>query len=121
MTTAIYPTHLCEFHLQAVVVSNLGIKVGNLFCRRFDLADDHNVGVDNDACRKDETKEEDGHDEGLARHRGLGQPPVQGAGGPERLWSVVSPAYEWHGGPEACVQPHEGQAEEGMVPLQPRA
>lgn len=116
-----YLTHLCEFHLQAVAVSNLGIKVRYLFCRRLDLVDDHNVRVDNDSCRKDETEDQDGHDKGLARHRGLRQPPVQGAGCPKWFWGVVSPTHQWHGGPEACVEPHKHQAEEGMVPLQPCA
>lgn len=60
------PTHLCEFHLQCVVISNAGIKVGDLLCRRLDLVDDHDVGVDDDACGKDQAEEEDGHDEGLA-------------------------------------------------------
>lgn len=69
-------TNLCEFHLKVVVISEAGVKVGNLLCRRLDLEDDHDVGEDNDACREDETEEKDGHDEALAGYRGLCKPPV---------------------------------------------
>lgn len=102
-----------------MAVSDAGIKVRDLFRRGLDLEDDHNVGEDNDARRKDETEEQDGHDEALAGQGGLRQPPVQRAGGPKRLWGVAPPADQGHGGPETCIDPHDGQAQEGMVPFQP--
>lgn len=114
-------THLCQFHLQVVAVSDAAVKVGNLLCGGLDLEDDHDIGEDNDACGEDETEEQDGHDEALAGHGGLGQPPVQRAGGPEGLRGIASPADQGHGGPETCVQPHKGQAQEGVVAFQPCA
>lgn len=53
-----------------------GVKVGNLLCGGFHFEDDHDVGEDDDAGGEDEAEEKDGHDEALARHGGLGQPPV---------------------------------------------
>lgn len=113
--------HLCELHLQAVGVSYARVKVRDLFGGGFDLEDDHDVGEDDDASGEDEAEEQDGQDKTLAGHRGLRQPPVQGARGPEGLRGVVPPAHQRHGGPEGSKEPHKDQAQEGVVPLQPRA
>lgn len=103
-----------------MTVPDAGVKVGNLFCGGFHLEDDHDVGEDDDAGGEDEAEEKDGHDEALACNRGLGQPPVQCARGAKRLWGVAPPADQGHGGPERCVRPHKGQAEESMVAFYPR-
>lgn len=102
-----------------MAVIDAGVKVRDLFRRGLDLEDDHDVGEDYNAGGEDETEEQDGHDEALAGHGGLRQPPVQGAGGPEGLWGVVSPADQGHGGPEGCIHPHKGQAQEGVVAFKP--
>lgn len=100
-----------------MAVSDPRIEVGNLLCRRLDLEDDHDIGEDDDACGEDQTEEQDGHDEGLAGNRGLCQPPVQCAGGAKGLRGVAPPANQRHGGPESCIHPHKGQAQEGVVAL----
>lgn len=112
-------THLCEFHLKVVAVIDAGVKMRDLLCGGLDLEDDHDVGEDYDASGEDETEEQDGHDKALTRHGGLRQPPVQGAGGPKGFWGVVSPANQWHGGPEGCIHPHKSQAQESMVAFKP--
>lgn len=108
-------THLCEFDFKVVAVLDARVEVGDLLGGGFDFEDDHDVGEDDDAGGEDEAEEKDGHDEALARHGGLGQPPVQGARGAERLRGVAAPADQGHGGPERRVRPHEGQAQEGVV------
>lgn len=91
-----------------MAVFDAGIKVGNLLCRGLNLEDDHDVGEDDDARGEDETEKEDGQDEALAGNGGLCQPPIQCAGGPERLRGIAPPADQGHGGPESCIDPHKG-------------
>lgn len=96
-----------------------GVKSGHLLGRRFDFADDLDIGKDDNADGEDEAKEEDTRDKTLARDGCLGQPPVHGAGGAKRLGGVAPPTQQWHGGPEDGIYPDEYQCQEGMLPLQP--
>lgn len=98
-----------------MVVSYAGIVVWDFLGRRLHFKNDHDVREDDDACWEDEAEEENGQHEALARHRGLSEPPVQGARGPKRLRGVVAPANQRHGGPEGHIHPDKGQADEGVV------
>lgn len=91
-----------------MAVRDARVEVGNLLGGGLHFEDDHDVGEDDDAGRQDEAEKKDGHDEALARHGGLGQPPVQCARGAKRFWGVAAPADQGHGGPEGCIHPHQG-------------
>lgn len=91
-----------------MAVPDAGIKVRDLLRRGFHFEDDHDIGKDDDAGGEDEAEEKDGHDKALARHGGLGQPPVQCARGAKGLRGVAAPAHQGHGGPERRIRPHEG-------------
>lgn len=108
-------TYFCQFDLKAVVVFDAGIIVWNFLRRRLDLADDHDIGENNDPSRENETEEQHGHDEALTRHRGLCEPPVQRAGGSERLRGIIPPANQGHSGPKHCIHPNKGQALYGVM------
>ena len=113
--------HLGQLHLQDVAGLDAGVEAGHLLDGGLDLDDDLDVGEDDDGGGQDQAEEEDGQDEGLAGQRGLGQPPVQRAGGPEGFRGVAPPPQQGHGGPEGRVEPHCRQDQEGVLALQPRA
>lgn len=95
------------------------VEMGNFFGGGLNLGNDLHVGEHDHRRWEQEAEEEDVQDENLAPHGGLGQPPVQSAGGSEGLRRVVPQTHQGHGGPEGSIGPDDGQADVGMLPFQP--
>jgi len=113
------PTYLGQLHFEYVAVLNPRIIVSNLFGGWFDFQNYFDIGKHNHCSWEQEAKEKNTQNKSLSSHWSLCQPPVQSAGGPERLRGIAPNTSKRHRSPEHSVGPDYRQTDKCMMSLKP--